>query len=120
MPAVFNFTCSVGNRQATKPKNLVARFGDGYSHRVADGINNVVREWDVTFINQPLSVASAIVTFLETAGLGDTALYGNTYFLWTPPDEQTQYKVICEDFSVEYASAISRTITAKFIQVYDI
>jgi phage-related protein len=120
MAAVFTFTPSVDFRQQNKLKTLAAQFGDGYSQRMQDGINNEKNDWTVPFINQDLVTASAIDDFLRTAGTGDPTKGGNTYFLWTPPGSAIQYKVTCEEWDIQYSSHISRTINAIFKRVYDL
>lgn len=100
-----------GFSKQTTPRVLVTQFGDGYAHRIADGLNSINTIWDVTFTSRSLVASASIISFFETAA-------GTIPFQWTPPDEVTQYNVICPDWRLVYESPISRTITAKFIRVY--
>lgn len=109
--ATFTYVADRGFQKQTSPRVLTSQFGDGYAHRIADGINSINTSWDLTFSSRDLTDAAAIITFFETeAGIG--------YFYFTPPDEIVSYKVICPSWTITYESHVSRTITAKFIRVY--
>lgn len=109
--AVFEYVPDRGFTKQTTPRVLVTQFGDGYAHRIADGINSINTSWSLTFTNRTLTDAAAIIYFFETAA-------GCISFLWTPPDELVQYSVIANDWSLTYESHISRTISVKFTRVY--
>lgn len=109
--AVFNYVPDRGFSKQTTPKVLISQFGDGYAHRIADGINSINTSWSLTFTNISLVDSAAIITFFETAA-------GTTSFQWTPPNEAVQYNVTCAEWNVIYESHISRTISAKFTRVY--
>lgn len=108
----FTHIPSTGFAASNKPKVTMATFGDGYSQRLSFGLNPLAKEWDLTFTNQDLTTAAEIISFLETRN-------GVDMFTWTPP-ESTEVKVICQEWNEQYASPISRTITAKFVQVFDL
>lgn len=59
------------------PKVRKAQFGDGYVQRVADGINNLPRKWNLTFMLQT-SDMDVVENFLKSTK-------GTTNFTWTPP-----------------------------------
>lgn len=120
MPAVFTFVPSLNFRKTNKSRVIECRFGEGYSQRMGDGLNTINMEWQVTFENKPIAEAQAIVAFFETAGTGQPGSSGVDYFLWTPPNDTIQYKVICADYEETYTSHISRTVTATFRRVYDL
>lgn len=109
--AVFDYVPDRGFSKQTTPRVLVTQFGDGYAHRIADGINAINTVWDLTFTNRDLVDSAAIIAFFETAA-------GATSFLWTPPDETTQYSIVATDWRQVYESFISRTISVKFTRVY--
>lgn len=100
-----------GFSKQTTPRVLVTQFGDGYTHRMLDGLNSINNTWDVTFTNRNLVDAGSINAFFEAAA-------GAIPFQWTPPDEGTQYNVVCTEWKLVYETPISRTITAKFTRVY--
>lgn len=96
----------------TKMRALTARFGDGYSQRAEDGINATVYSWDVTYENLTTAEKDTIVNFLE----GEK---GVNVFLWTPPRESTQYKVICQEWNTQLVEAVYWNVTATFTREFD-
>lgn len=113
MAQIFTWIPSIGFSKESQPEVTTTKFGSGYSQRIRYGINTITASWSLSFINQDVTTANAIVTFLELHG-------GAEYFLFQPAGESTYYKVICSTWNVEYTSPISRTITATFTRVYDI
>lgn len=109
--SVFEYVPDRGFSKQTTPRVLVTQFGDGYAHRVVDGINSINTVWDLTFTNRTLVDAAAMIAFFEAAA-------GATSFQWTPPDELVEYSVIANDWRLVYESHISRTISVKFTRVY--
>jgi phage-related protein len=118
--ATIGVNPSIGFKRNVKTRVDTAQFGDGYAQRTVSGLNPKNNEYSVVFQNQDLDTATAIINFLETAGTGDQSNGGVSYFWWTPPDETTAIKIICQEWDIEYSSPISRTISAKFIRVYDL
>lgn len=111
--STFNITPSKGIVSNYKPRVIVSQFGDGYSQRVVDGINSIAKEWSLTFSSKDLSTAAQIVSFFEDRK-------GVEGFKWTPPDDTIAYSVICPEWTRTYDSHISATITAKFVQIFDV
>jgi phage-related protein len=111
--AVFTYVPDRGYTRTTKPRILLNQFGDGYAQRTRDGINNIVSEWNLTFTSKSISQAEAIIAFFE-------ATYGVDYIDWTPPQDTVAVKVIASDWTSQYESAISRTVSVKFTQVFDL
>ena len=109
----FTYVPDRGFNKQTTPKVNTFQFGDGYAQRTADGINSINTSWSVTFSSRGLIDSAAIIAFFEAAA-------GVTPFQFTPPDEATQYNVICPNWSQQYESHISRTITATFNRVYQL
>jgi len=66
-----------GLKADSKPRVLVANYGDGYEQRVAAGINNTPEVWNLTWKNRSAADANKIIGFLETQG-------GVTAFDWYP------------------------------------
>lgn len=110
--AVFTYTPSKGFTKQSNPRVLVAQFGDGYSQRLGDGINPVSESWSLNFGSIDITTAQNIVSFFETHK-------GYIAFDWTPPGDLTAIKVICDNWSAQYESHISRTLTASFKRVYE-
>lgn len=91
------------------PKVKAARFGDGYEQRQADGINNNLLVWSLTFANRDLTEAAAIVAFLRARGAVEN-------FDWTDPDGNAG-KYVCRKWSRSLPYGNVRTIRAVFEQV---
>lgn len=108
----FTWIPDRGFNTETTPRVLTAKFGDGYSQRVADGINSLEQTWTLSFNSRSLTEVTAIESFLVTKG-------GITRFTWTPPDSSTEYRVICSRWNISYETNISRNISATFERVYD-
>ena len=66
-----------GLKAESRPRVLVATYGDGYEQRVAAGINNTPEVWNLTWKNRTSAEANKIVKFFETQG-------GITAFDWYP------------------------------------
>ena len=119
MAATFTHTPSVGFAKASNIRVINTKFGEGYSQRTSEGLNTMENSWNLSFINQPLTTAFAIDTFLATSGTGDLLAGGKDYFYFTPIGETSVYRVICQSWTFDYTSAISATITATFTRVYE-
>lgn len=109
--AVFNVVPDKGFSKQTTPRVLITQFGDGYAHRMLEGLNSINTTWSLTFNSRSILDAAEIISFFELAA-------GVISFQWTPPDETTQYNVVCTEWSQTYDAPIARSITAKFIRVY--
>ena len=107
----FTYVPDRGFSKQTTPRILTTQFGDGYAHRIADGINAINTSWSVVFSSRNLIDSAAIIAFFEGTA-------GYIPFQWVPPDEATQYNIVCPNWSQSYDSHISRTITATFNRVY--
>jgi len=68
-----------GLKADSKPRVLVATYGDGYEQRVAAGINNIAEVWNLTWKNRSAADANKILAFLEDQG-------GVTAFDWYPTE----------------------------------
>lgn len=108
----FTWMPSKGFTTDTTPRVRVAKFGDGYAQRIADGINTLEQTWNLTFGSIPLATADAIEAFFVTKA-------GVVSFTWTPPDSQTEYWVLCSKWSITYETDFSRVVSATFERVYD-
>lgn len=91
------------------PRVAVAKFGDGYEQRVADGINADLRRFRVTFNTRTTAEADAIDSFL-------TARAGVESFDWTPPTGAA-CKVVCREWSRAGIAAGIWNMSAIFDEV---
>jgi phage-related protein len=100
----------------TKPKVLIASFGDGYEQRIADGINNLRQTFAVAFNNRTKDEIDDIVAFFDSKN-------GVSAFAYTYPDTnnsgETTVKVVCEDYTLNYTNSDFYGCTATFRRVYE-
>jgi len=108
--ATFNYSPSNGSAVNVEASIREAKFGDGYSQRFADGINNLPRMWNVQFTNFQTTDADAIVAFLRARG-------GYESFDWTPPSGAAG-KFFCRSWSDGHDSFGIRSISATFEEVF--
>lgn len=102
-----------GFTRKSEPRVSKIQFGDGYSQRLAAGINTLKEVWSLNWENIPIAAVDAVSLFLETRG-------GVEHFLWTPAGTSIQYKVICSTWDRTYNSHIANSIKCDFERVYDI
>jgi phage-related protein len=92
MPLTFpNHPVHYGSKPKTEMKVLEADFGDGYTQRVADGLNSIKETWTVDWKNIEKVDAFEIVNFLK-------ARKGFEAFYWTPPGELSARLWTCKTF----------------------
>lgn len=105
---------SYSSTKSTKYKVIRAEFGDGYSQRVADGINSVKKMGTLVFENLAPSDADDIEDFFND-------LKGADPFYYTLPLEGSPTLWITEgEVQRTYQGPNSITITAKVEQVFDL
>lgn len=105
---------------ATKaaPRVRKVAFGDGYEQRSPDGINTLMKEWNMVFQNRLLTDINTMTNFLE-------ARKGTTSFTFIPVGESTTYKVVCEEWqkdTVLYDTTNTKgygSLSVTFRQVFD-
>lgn len=92
-----------------QPRVSVAKFGDGYEQRLADGINNSPRSWALTF-SRASAEADDILTFLR-------ARNGIEAFDWTDPDGLSG-KFVARSWSGNRIGTAAKTINVTFEEVF--
>ena len=110
--ATFTWTPSFAARASYKPRVRVARFGDGYEQRQADGLNVRAAVWSLTFDNRDNTEAAALLAFLQSRNAVEA-------FDWTPPYEASAIRVVCREWSKSIPLYNSTTISAQFEQVFE-
>lgn len=108
----FTYTPSYGAALKTQPRVRKAQFGDGYSQRVADGINNAPRVWSLTFGKRTAADIDAIEAFLVTQA-------GTAYFTWTPPRGAVG-KWICTTWDRGVDDVNNERLSATFEEVFEV
>jgi phage-related protein len=101
-----------GIAKTSAPIVRTARFGDGYEQRVTLGIQQNPKEWSMQWVNLSETNADTIEDFLN-------ARAGVESFDWTPPDETTSYKWVCQQWSKTITNYEICTINATFRQVFE-
>ncbi|ELU8026383.1 phage tail protein [Salmonella enterica] len=92
----------------SEPQVSVVKFGDGYEQRRATGINNNLKKYSV-IIRVDRGDGLLLEGFLSQHN-------GVKAFLWTPPYDYRQIKVVCRKWSAK-AGLLKTTFTATFEQV---
>ncbi|HAX27340.1 MAG TPA: phage tail protein [Alteromonas macleodii] len=103
---------SYGASKKSSPRVRNVQFGDGLSQRLRYGLNQDAKVWSLKFEVSEAD-ADTIETFLE-------ARQGAENFDWSPPDETTTYKWICQEWSKSIPYLNRATITATFQQVFEV
>lgn len=115
--AILTFTPpvapSTGMSNRPKLNILKAEFGDGYTQRAANGINNVRKVYNLSWDALLPEQASYIMTFI-------LELNGYLPFYYTLPDEVTPIKFTCENVTDEHISTGLHKVTATFEQTFDL
>lgn len=105
-----------GLTRNSNPRVLVARFGDGYEQRIANGINSIDESFNVTFNNRTKEEIDDITGYLGS-------LNGVTAFSYTIPDSnnsgETTIKVVCDTFTQNYSYNDFYSASATFRRVYE-
>ncbi len=101
----------------TEPQVLKNEFGDGYTQRISNGLNNLKQNLTVNFANRTKADVDDIVAFFETKK-------GVTAFTFTVPDSNSgsselAVKVICPDWSQNWEHDDYYSVNATFERVYE-
>ncbi len=103
--------------QVGKPTNLVAKFGDGYEQRAANGINAQEENYTAVFQVRPKEEIDDIVSFLEVT-------QGVTPFTLTLPHTNTtggerNVRVVYDSYTLKYQYDDFYSLDVKLRRVYE-
>ncbi len=84
-----------------------AKFGDGYSQQVAEGINSVSWKYQLSFVATKAVIAE-IVAFLDA--------HAGASFLWSGPWETGLY--CCDTYTDSHLGGLTYSVTATFEQTF--
>ena len=106
-----------GFTRSNTPKTHTISFGDGYEQRLADGINNLQQELNVSFSTRPKAEIDDLVAFFESLG-------GVTKFRFDIEDSNAgssteTIKCVCDSWSQVWAYDEYYSLSAKFRRVYE-
>ena len=99
--------------RTSKPIVKMVKFGDGYEQRLTYGLNQNPRQWVLTWTAKDSTDADAIEAFF------DARAADNASFDWTPPDESSATKWVCESWTRSFDYANINKIKANFRQVFE-
>jgi len=102
-----------GAQKKSEPKTKKVAFGDGYEQRIVFGLNQNPKVWTLTFKNLSETDSDTIETFLDARAADSNS------FSWSPPDETSTYKWVCESWTKQIPYANRATIQATFRQVFE-
>jgi phage-related protein len=102
---VFSWVPHQSTQLSVTTRTLKAQFGSGYTQEVADGINPIIRNWQLVFNN--------LYSSLGTVSTAPTLAEVNTFleahvgvrFLWvqpTPFDSEGQKVFRAREWSIQY------------------
>jgi phage-related protein len=103
---------SYGSQKQSQPNIKVVKFGDGYEKRLTFGLNQNPKVWSLEWSNISEADSDTIEDFLD-------ARNGAESFDWTPLDETTAYKWVCESWTKSVPYTGRATIQASFRQVFE-
>jgi phage-related protein len=100
-----------GNRRTVTPRVREAQLGDGYSQRVADGLNTLDEDNTWTFHLSDTDANTLEAFFVARAGWDA--------FSWQPPRYAASCNWICTSWSRTYEPGSYSTIVAQIKRVWD-
>lgn len=112
---------SQSSRVSVQPRMLRAQFGNGYSQRAKDGINNSPLRYQVVFANRKPSLIKEVKDFL----LGGSSFYNreaHEYFYMKAPapfDASFRKWVLVGECEVSFGSGALQSISFNLEEVFD-
>jgi len=105
----------LSSNASSKFRMMTAQFGDGYSQRAPDGLNNKIDAWSITYSTLTAAELATVQAFIEIVRSGE-------YFLFTPPGDVEKKWII--DFgsaiTKKYIGGVHVDIVFKIVQVFDL
>lgn len=100
------------------PKVLVAKFGDGYEQRIADGINSIKETYNLSFRHREKAFIDDVVQFLDSQK-GVTKFSLNIPDSNVTPSGEREIKVVSENYNVVYEYDNFYSLTVQLRRVYE-
>ena len=103
---------SNATQMKAKPRVISAQFGDGYEQRLGDGINSVLRVWNLQWNNISLTNGYALDTLFKNNK-------GVSLIQWTQPapfDVEGALTWICDDWDFTFVGGQICNVTAVLQQ----
>ena len=108
---IFTFVPTQGTQASYTPKITKAAFGDGYAQRTPKGINNLAKQWDLSFDNLDDTIKDQLRAFLFKVTKSGEA------FQWKDLDDEVLYYT-CDNFAITYTEEDDSAIKCKFEQFF--
>lgn len=106
----FFFQPGYSSSAQIRPAVREAKFGDGYSQRIPDGINNVLLSFRLIFDKRTDSEYRAIAHFLN-------ARAGHESFVFTPPFPYNIDKLfVCPEWNPTMVFKDNNTLECQFVE----
>lgn len=104
----FHWKISYGYNVDIKPNIKTIQFGDGYAQKMADGLNNILLPFNLSFEDRGLQEITAILHFLSSRG-------GYQKFYWIPPAPWNVVKIFtCPQWTPTQAFYDKYNLTCNF------
>ena len=106
-----------GLTRSNTPRVLLANFGDGYEQRLADGINVLNQDMNISFSTRPKAEIDDLVAFFESLGGVD-----KFKFNLEDSNEGSNTETIlcvCQDWNQSWAYDNFYSLTTTFRRVYE-
>ena len=115
MPAALPLAAliSQSSSASTEFRVIKAQYGNGYSQRAPDGINNSVGSWDLAWDNITAAEFGVITAAFEQAR-------GADYFTWLAPGDLVTKRWIVAKYTKAAMSGDIYSVSANLQQVFDI
>ena len=106
---------SYGLTKNSSPNTRAIRFADGYEHRLLFGLaqHQNPKVYNLAWNNITEAESDTIETFL------DARANDSESFDYTPPNESSSYKFVCEKWQKKIDIPNRATITATFREVFE-
>ena len=105
-----SITPSYGTRKTSNPSVRQVQFGDGYIQRTVFGLNQNLKVYNPSWKNISETDADTISDFLDARG-------GQESYDWTPPEESSSSKFLCQQWTKNMSTKGRATIQATFQEV---
>lgn len=105
----LNYQPAYSSPKSMKPSIRVSQFAEGYSQRIVNGINNMPRSYNLTFVRLASEI-DEIDEFLQ-------GKKGVDSFTWTPKGE-AEGRFVCQSWEVSPEDEDVKRLTATFNEVY--
>tara|TARA_R100000353_G_scaffold141647_1_gene101052 strand:+ start:58 stop:402 length:345 start_codon:yes stop_codon:yes gene_type:complete len=113
MATLPNIEPSYPVRKTSKPIAKIVQFGDGYQQRFTFGLNQNPKTFALTWDNLSETDSDTLEAFLDARASDQQS------FDYTPPNEPSQMKFICQNWNKNIKFANRATISATFVEVFE-